>query len=152
MSYLIDASSLINFKHYYEEIFSSLWQSLEELVNNNELFSVREVFNEVSRQDDKVVEWCKKHKQIFLIPDEVELKLVSDILSKHKELIKKKNILSGSPDADPFLIAVARNRNYKLITEEKLTPNAHKIPNICMEMGVEFLSLKDFMIELGWKF
>lgn len=152
MSYLIDSSSLINFKYYYEEIFSSFWQSLEELIETNELFSVREVLNEISKQDDKVVDWSKKHKQIFLIPDEEELKLVSDILSKHKELIKKKNILSGEPDADPFLIAVAKNRNFKLITEEKYTPNAHKIPNVCEELEIKWITLKEFMIERGWNF
>jgi len=144
--------SLINLRHYYEEIFNSLWQSLDELVNNEKLFSVREVFNELSKQDDKVVDWSKKHKQIFLISNEEELKLVSEILIKHKELIKKKSILSGEPDADPFLIAVAKNRNFKLITEEKYTPNAHKIPNVCEEMGIKCITLKDFMIEQGWKF
>lgn len=152
MSYLIDSSSLINFKHYYEEIFSSFWQSLDKLIDNNELFSVKEVLNEISKQDDKVVDWCKKNKQIFLTPDEHELNIVSDILSKHKELIKKKNILSGEADADPFLIAVAKNRNYKLITEEKHTPNAHKIPNVCEELGIKCIALKEFMIEQGWKF
>ena len=73
-------------------------------------------------------------------------------MAKHKELVKNDSIAGGRPVADPFLIAKAKAKNSILITNETYTPNAHKIPNICDELHVRYMSLEQFMSNECWEF
>ncbi len=98
-------------------------------------------------------DWAKKQLDLFPKPDLKEQLLVQQILAKHKELIKESNRMSGTPVADPFVIARGVSLNIPVVTIEKLKPNAHNIPNICIEMGISYISgLIGLMEKEGWKF
>lgn len=152
MKYVIDSSVLIDMKHFYPRIFPSLWVKINELVKAKNLISVREAYNEIIERDDFLSEWAKENEQIFDNPSSEEYKTISDIMAKHKELVKNDSIRGGKPVADPFLIAKAFYHKSILITNESLTPNAHKIPNICKELDVNYMNLEKFMINEGWEF
>jgi len=150
--YVIDTGPLIDFKHYYDEIFVSLWDKFEELIKNGKIISSIEVYRELKKRDDDAAFIADRYKQIFLKPELEEQKYVREILQNHQELIRFKNIVGGAPVADPFLIAQAICNNATLITTEKLKPNAHNIPNICEEYGIKYLNLKEFFTLEKWKF
>lgn len=152
MKYVLDSSALIDLKHHYPEIFPSLWNKLSELAENGNIISVKEAYNEVSGRGDFISEWAEKYSTIFETPNQEEIEIVTGILSKHPELIKKESFSSGRPVADPFLIAKASVNNLILVTNETYIPNAHKIPNICAEYGVHYINLKGFMEKEEWKF
>jgi len=152
MKYLFDAGPLIGLKHYYSQVFKSLWSKFDNLVKNGSLISVSEVYNELIKSNDFISSWANKHKEIFHKPTAEEMILVTKILGKHKELIKKKNIVGGKPVADPFLIAKAKSENLILVTTEIYKTNAHSIPNICDELDVEYMNLQEFMLNENWEF
>jgi hypothetical protein len=152
MKYVIDSNILIDMKHFYPKVFPNLWIKMNELINNNEIISVKEALNELTARNDFISEWATSNEVIFKEPEKEEYQIIKEILAKHKELLRNEVIASGRAIADPFLIAKAKKENATLITNETLTPNAHKIPNICQEYEVSFFNLEDFMLNEGWQF
>ncbi len=152
VKYIFDSGPIIDFKHYYEDVFISLWDRFEELIKSGRIISSIEVYRELKQRDDDAAAIANKYKNIFHKPIIQEQQYVKEILSKHSELIRFKNIVGGAPVADPFIIAQAIVNNATLVTTEKFKPNAHNVPNICKEYGVNVLNLKDFFIKENWKF
>lgn len=152
MKYVFDSGPLIDLKHYYSGIFKSFWSRFDQLINDGTIISVREVYNEISGRNDFVSEWAKKNKSIFLTPDFEELTIVQDILAKHPELIKMRNLNNGKPVADPFVIAKAVKEGLIVVSTELYAPNAHKIPNICSEYRLKHFNFSNFLNNEGWIF
>ena len=104
--YVIDACALINASKNYnmtKKAFSHIWQAFNELVENGQLISSSEIFEEL--KDDDIVKWAKEHKDAFLpLSKEVQLK-TTEILQQFPQIIKIQT--KGSSNGDPFLIATA---------------------------------------------
>ena len=155
MIYVFDSNVLINlFKHFYRSRFPSLWQKFDEYVIAGQIISVREVFNEIKEQEDLLAEWAKRNRDIFLQPTPEELAFIAEIFKvKHFQmLVRTAERLEGKPVADPFVIAKAKIIQGCVVTDEKLKPNAAKIPNVCEHFGVAYLNLEGFMERENWTF
>jgi hypothetical protein len=152
MKYVIDSNILINMKHFYPEVFKSLWDKMNDLVTTNEMISVKEAYNEITARNDFITEWADIHKKIFSIPEAEEYATITEIMTRHKELVRNDSVSGGKAVADPFLIAKAKATNSILVTNETFIVNAHKIPNVCQEYNVKVMNLKEFMINEGWQF
>ena len=152
MKYVIDSSVIIDMKHYYPEIFLSLWSKFNVLVESKEIISVKEAFNEITGRDDFLSKWAEENEELFETPGSDEYKIISEIMKKHKELVRNESILSGKPVADPFLIAKAYSKKLILLTNETYIKNAHKIPNVCEEYDIKVMNLKKFMLNEKWEF
>jgi len=156
MKYVFDSDSLINlFRHYYPERFPTLWEKFNILVSEGELTSVRDVFKEIGSNEDSLGTWAKEQKTILFLESTVEeLKFVAEIFQvKHfQAMIRKKERLKGKPVADPFVIARAKIYNACVVTQEKKTKNAAKIPNVCDHFGIRWTNLEGFMKEENWTF
>ncbi len=156
MIYVFDTSSLSRLKHFFPAIFKTIWTGLDALVADGSLISTREVLNEIERgeADPHVNQWLKARKQIFTIPTADELRFVATIfqVAHFQALIGQKQSLTGTPVADPFVIACAKIRQGTVVTEERLKPNAAKIPNVCAHFGVPCINLEEFMQAQGWSF
>lgn len=59
--------------------------------------------------------------------------------------ISEKNMLYGNPVADAFLVAKAKTNQGTLVTSEKFSPNAAKIPNMCDEFNIDYIDFKTFL-------
>jgi len=156
MKYVFDSDSLINlFRHYYKERFPTLWGKFNTLVSEGELTSVREVFNEIGSSKDPLGTWAKEQKTIFFLESTVEeLKFVSEIfqVQHFQAMIRKQERLKGKPVADPFVIARAKISGACVVTQEKKTENAAKIPNVCDHFGIPCINLEGFMEKENWTF
>jgi hypothetical protein len=156
MKYVFDSGSLINlFRHYYPERFPTLWEKFNTLVSKGELTSVREVFNEIGSSEDPLGTWAKEQKNVLFLESTVEeLKFVAQIFQvKHfQAMIRKQERLKGKPVADPFVIARAKISGACVVTQEKKTENAAKIPNVCDYFGIRRTNLEGFMKEENWTF
>jgi len=156
MKYVFDSDSLINlFRHYYPERFPTLWEKFDALVSAGELISVREVFNEIGSGEDLLAFWAKEQKNIlFLESTPKELQFIGEIFQvRHfQAMIRKQEILKGKPVADPFVIARAKILSACVVTQEKNTENAAKIPNVCDHFGIPCKNLEKFMKEENWTF
>ena len=156
MKYVFDSDSLIDlFRHYYPERFPTLWEKFDILVSGEELISVREVFNEIGSSEDSLGIWAKEQKNILFLESTVEeLRFVAEIfqVQHFQAMIRKQERLKGKPVADPFVIARAKITGACVVTQEKSTENAAKIPNVCDHFGIPCINLEGFMKKESWTF
>lgn len=156
--YVFDSSSIRVLGNYYPDHFPSFWSQFEKAVDDGEIKSVREVYNELELQlpvtEKEIWKWLKEHKSMFALPDADETKFVGEIfrVSHFEALVGQRQRLKGSPVADPFLVASARCCEGCVVTEEGLKPNAAKIPNVCSHFKVQYTNVLGFLRQKGWKF
>ncbi len=134
MIYVFDTNSFRVLSNYYPDIFPTVWENINLLVNNSNLISVREVYKELERGSESfIIDWSKENKKIFFTPTQNEMVFVSQIFSvtHFQNLVTKKQRLKGTSVADPFIIAAAKVKKGCVVTEEVFKPNAAKIPNVC---------------------
>jgi hypothetical protein len=153
-SYCIDISAFIDlWRGYYpSDVFESLWKNLENLISAGFLFSPKEVLEELKKRDDELLKWAKKHKKIFINLDQQQLKYVKDIETRFPTFIDPNK---STPEADPFVIALAISQDLIVITsEKKASPGASrpKIPDVCSYYNLPCISLLEFFREQKWKF
>lgn len=94
---------------------------MELLINEKRLIAPKEVFFEITEQDDNLSSWAKKHKIIFRDPTESQIKLVKDLLEKFPALVKE----DRKYDADVWVIALALEMDEN--SKGTLFPNKHII-------------------------
>lgn len=154
--YVFDTNSFIVIGHYFPEQFPSFWARFDEYVVHGQIVSVREVFNELDGQGNKVhlLEWVRIHRDIFCIPNEDEMAFVNQIFAvpHFQYLVTQKQRLKGTPVADPFVIASAMVRKGCVVTEEDKKEHASRIPNICEHFGIDCTDVKGFMAMEGFRF
>lgn len=156
MIYVFDNSSFSTLKHFYPDVFLSVWSGLDDLYKAKQLISTREVWNELKNgnPDQHINRWLTPRKDLFQTPTAAEMQFVAEILKiKHfHALIGKRQILDGKPVADPFLIACAKIHEATLVTEEQYKAHAAKIPNVCEHFSIPCINLNEFMQQQGWSF
>lgn len=156
MIYVFDTSSLSKLKHYYPNVFKSIWAGLDTLVVSGQLISTREVWKELQlgSPHPHVQSWLTARKHLFAVPQADELMVVAQILAipHFQTLIGAKQQLNGTPVADPFVVALAKTQEGTVVTEEEFKPNASKIPNVCQHFEVSCKNLEEFMQLQGWTF
>lgn len=155
-TYVFDSGPLIDlFKHYYRERFPTLWTQFDELVRDGRITSTREVLNELSGRDDALSQWCKANKTIFVTPGSTETEAVRQIFKvpHFQTLIRSRDRMNRKPIADPFVIARAMCiEDACVVTTEKHTPNAAKVPNVCERFKIDCMDLEGFMERENWSF
>lgn len=154
MIYVFDSNTFIKiFNNYYREQFPSFWQKFDEYIAEEKIISVRTVKTELKDRGDSLSDFVNR-TNIFPIPSNYETNFVATIfqIQHFQHLISKKAILQGSEVADPYLIAKAKIENACVVTEEKLKPNAAKIPNICQKFDVSCVNFEEFMRSESWFF
>ena len=165
MIYVFDTSSIRSLQHFYQSVFKTIWDGLDGLVQQQNLISTREVWNELERQNisTEVLAWAKHNKRMFTTPNATELQFVAQIfqITHFQNLIGEQQRLKGTPVADPFIIACAKIKGGTVVTEEgwdhasstlSPKPNAAKIPNVCAHFNVPCIDLERFMQQQGWAF
>lgn len=156
MQYVFDTGPLIDiFNHYYPARFPSLWEKFDQLIAEQRLVSVREVYNEISDREDSLAKWAKEQKdRLFLPPSVEEFQFVADIfkIQHFQAMIRKKERLQGKPVADPFVIARAKIYNGQVVTTERYKENAAQVPNVCKHFSIPCVNLEDFMQQESWTF
>jgi len=154
MIYVLDTSSLIVLQHYFPDRFPTFWSNLEAAISAGEVVSVREVLKEFSSPKSWLMDWVKKHHDIFLTPGPEETAFVAKIfqVQHFQMLVTETQRLRGQPVADPFVIACASVKGGSVVTEETAKPNSAKIPIVCEHFGVACTNLEGFLSARGWQF
>ena len=146
--YVIDSSALFDLKNDYSPtVFKGVWEKFNKLCDDQIVISVREVYNEIKRGSDWLVEWAELHDKIFLEPATIEeFKLIGELQEKNPSWI---DIYSDKPAADPFVIACAKTKNLIVIQHELPHRN---LPKIAKELGITCLRLTEFFEKEKWEF
>ena len=156
MSYVFDTNAFSQLFHsYYRNRFPTLWEQFDELIENGDITSTREVAREID--GDRVValrEWSVNQRDLFPAPDAVEAGFVAQIFAvpHFLQIIERKKLLKGGLNADPFIIARAQATRGTVVTLEGEPRNGAKIPNICRHFRIPCVSLEGFMEEENWTF
>lgn len=149
--YTIDTCSLITgWRYYPPDIFSGLWEHLEELSSKGMLHSTEEVLVELKRNDDELLRWAKSQSGLFMpVDDGIQVEVLR-VLKDHPKLYDIEKNKSG---ADPFVIAHALQNGYTVVTEEKKSGNfgKPKIPDVCEHYGIRNINLINLLREQGLK-
>jgi hypothetical protein len=126
------------------------------MVESGVAISVREVHNEIKNfaRKDELETWAKNHPDFFRDPTPAELAFITQIYSVPHFLnsISQQKLLKGGPFADPFVIAKAHEEHGTVVTQERLMPNAAKIPNICDHFKIPCVNLQEFLKAQNWSF
>ena len=156
MIHVIDTNSLGVLKNYYPATFESLWAEIDGMVAAGELISAEEVREEAMRRTDSrhLLDWIQRNDSIFSPPTEDEMAVVAEIFGvpHFRQLVGMDELLRGGFVADPWLIARAKVLEGCVVTEERLKPNAAKIPNVCEHFGVRYCNVESLLASKGWRY
>jgi predicted nucleic acid-binding protein len=157
-SYVVDNNVLITLMAHHPKdkpAYQAIWDEIESLIKQKKIFSTMVVYEEMMRylgKDDRLKKWAISHKKRFFIsPDRETWQLAQGIAKKFPDLLDKKKLQTGEPDADPFLIALAKSEGTTIITQErKDLPN--RIPAVASHYNVRSIDLYEFFEERKLKF
>ena len=144
---------------YPFNIFLSLWEKLDTLIQSNRLISPQQVYEELKKWDDDVFWWVKQRRKLFRHPDEEQIAVAREILHRFPSLIDWQK---ETADADPFVIslAIVETRNLTLLSgkcsvvshEKPGSRTRAKIPDVCNHYAIEHLLIVEFFSKEDWKF
>jgi len=158
--YIIDSSSLMELnRHNPIDVFPTVWQRIESLINKGLLIAPKEVLYEIIDGDDQLTRWAKNQSGLFKDPTPKQIEILKDILKQYPSMVKE----DRKHDADSWVIALAiemASSSQKtltpikriVVTEEKLRGDKIKIPLVCQKYNIESIDILDMFRIEGWKF
>ena len=152
MTYSIDTSALLDYwvRMLRPSYAVTFWELMDNAIREGVLIASEEVFQEIERKEDELLEWVSERKDMFVpITDDVQANVV-EIMAQFPKLVDER---TGKSFADPFVIATAMVADATVVTgEDKGTPKRPRIPIVCEHFGVECIQSIDFIEKQGWKF
>ena len=154
--YVLDTNVISNLhKNFYRKRFVSLWEAFDQLVAEGKVTSTREVYHELQNgRPGADTEWAKANERLFATPDAKEGAFVGQIYSvaHFQANIERQKLFKGGRNADAFIVARAYAVGGTVVTMERLSANAVKVPNVCEHFKIPCLDLERFMESEGWEF
>ncbi|MCF6354106.1 MAG: DUF4411 family protein [Candidatus Polarisedimenticolaceae bacterium] len=152
--YSFDASSMIHAWDNYPPSnlhFNSLWDWVAEQIKNKNFSISKKALEEVAHKIPECGQWLNEHHiQVFALTPSV---LLTAQRIKTSLGIEEENYTNGVGENDLFIIAIAKETNTILISEEgkqnrlpKLKSN-YKIPAVCAmpEVNVQCISFIELL-------
>jgi hypothetical protein len=146
MAYLLDANVFIQAKnlHYGFDFCPAFWDWLIQKNNEQIVFSISAIYDELIRGNDTLSSWAKSHqKNFFLAPDNMTISkfpLVSTWATEQNyEQTAINEFLSVG---DYYLICHGLGHQMTIVTHERKNNSRKKIkiPDACHSLGVSFIS------------
>jgi len=150
-------------KSYPLDIAFSFWNKVKQLATERKIISIDKVKDELYDKNDALEAWCKANLPIDFFKDtSVVMAAYSQVIAwaTSKSNYYQPNALNeflAADEADAFLIAyaLADSSNRIVVTQEISEPNRKtkvKIPDACIALNVQFLSLIEMFRQLGETF
>lgn len=162
-TFLVDSNFFIQAHRaiYPLDVAFSFWNKVGELAKKGNIISIDKVKNEIYQNEDDLKVWCQNTLPNSFFKD------TSGVLSEYGSIATWANSMSHhykpaaiaefleADEADAWLVAYSLNQNIPLITYEKSEPNSKKkikIPDVCIQFGVNYLNTIDMFRHLGERF
>lgn len=151
MAYLLDTNVFIQAWNlgYKWDRCSEFWHWLVQKNEENIIYSIKEVLNEIKRKDDELARWVEGINGNFFI------EVNSNVESKLKDIdnwIKAQNYAGAAVDAlkkgaGSFLVAHALSvqDGFKVVTLEKRSNSKSKIPNVCDSFNIDCIMTDEML-------
>lgn len=151
MAYLLDANVFIQAKnlHYGFDFCPAFWDWLIRKNNEEIVFSIEAVYDELIRGNDDLSKWAKQlklnHNNFFLTPDELTVSKFPDVSkwANDPELDYKPTAISEFLSVgDYYLVCHGFGHKMTVVTHEIPSPSKKKIkiPDACKALGISFIS------------
>lgn len=159
--FLLDADILIaaHRRYYSFDICPGFWRAIREGHSAERVFSTRRVRKQLMDGGDGLATWVGEElPEDFFIDDETATvaarfaPMMAWVGGHHFHPAAKALFAS---DTDGWLVAAAKDRGWCVVTNETYQPEVKarvKIPNVCVEFGVEYIDTFDFLRELECRF
>jgi predicted nucleic acid-binding protein len=148
VTYLLDTNVLIDAKNRYYgfDICPGFWEWIDAANEQEKVYSVSRVFDEVCSGKDDLTEWAKSRRPLFLDPDgDVvdAMREVSEWVTGTDPPYQAAAIAEFLGVADYFLVSHAKAHGFVVVTAEVSSDTVKrvKIPNACKGVGVEYTDL-----------
>lgn len=155
MKYSFDTSSLSNpwRKTYPPDVFPKVWEFLSDTIENGIVVAHATVLKEVENHDNaEFLNWVKQRKGLKYPFDVSVDTLAKRIQNRYPKLVRP----TAKVGADPFVIALAKQHGFTVVSEETLSGKRSqiegKIPFVCQKYNVTHIDFLQFMREREWKF
>ncbi len=154
MKYCIDTSALLDawIRWYPNDLFPTLWERMDCLIEENRLVSSEEVLRELERKEgDALHRWAKDRSHVFLPLNEPTQACALQIMHDHPRLVDAR---TGKSFADPWVIATARVNGCTVVTGEGATGTLRrpKIPDVCRTMRIHCVGFIELIRREKWRF
>lgn len=152
--YSVDTSALIDgLERYYRPAsFPSLWQRIDDLIDEGRFVCTEEVLDEAKRRDLPAKKWCVERRDRVIVATDAAVAVEAQtLLGRYPQMTKS---LKGRNRADPFVIVVAKMRGATVVTGEGQdgSETRPKIPWVCRQLKIPCIRLADLIAQEGWAF
>lgn len=151
MIYCIDTSAMIDAGHRYypSDLFPAFWEKMDGLALDGRLKAPPMLLEELEKRDEEWRQWVyQREAQIVVPPDAPFLANMKNVVHAYTQLGADPETLTG----DPFFIALSLTEGMTLLTSERPNKGKVKIPIVCNAIGVQTITLLNFMRQEGWRF
>jgi len=158
MLYLLDANTLINphDTYYGMDCVPEFWSWMEFQARKNIYRIPPMIYQEIQPKSEEFRQWLYRNKRILILKEDENYALIRNVISEGYGN-KITDVQLKRIGADPFLIASALedSQGRCVVTNEvsKLTAKGakRKIPDICDQLNVKWISMVDFIKVHGFK-
>ncbi|TET57905.1 MAG: DUF4411 family protein [Promethearchaeota archaeon] len=131
--------------YYPPDRFKKLYNDLEDLINRGIILSTFPVKIELKKQRDKIFDFFNRFQKLFIEPQKEEQGIVERLVN-HPDLPNWGAGDSEKHYADPYIVALAKVYNLKVVTYESGRGH-NKICRACEVLNVECWKFIDFLRE-----
>lgn len=118
------------------------------MLDRGQIFLPEEVLVELAEKTDAVYNFFRENNRWVVDLDLDQIQGARYIINKYPNMV---NVHTSKNSADPFVVALAKIRGSKVITEEQVkTEDQLKLPNVCRWNGIQAISFLEFLDEQGW--
>lgn len=146
MAYLLDANVFIQAKNlqYGFDFCPAFWDWLVQAHAAGNVRSVRQVGDELEAGADELADWAETQGDGFFVPTDAAVLAAAPAVSGWtlQQGFEPAAVSTFLQVADFWLVSAALAGHHVVVTHEIASPTLRriKIPNVCVGLGVEFVS------------
>ena len=152
LEYIVDTSVLVNIRDVHHDS-AEIWLHFTNAIVNGRVRTIRQVWDELESRFNEIAIRLKGYKRQFVLPDDVTYTagVVAEVRDLNRNHSNLWNPVGGRNPADPFLIAVAKDLNAIVVTDEKRQGSGfqRRIPYVCTRRNVGCTDRLDFLRNIG---
>ena len=155
--YSIDTSAILDawIRYYPHDTFPSFWSRFKDLGSSQVGVATELVEHELSKKDDGCLKWFKENNlNVFFVGLTESVQNVVTEMMRNPNYQRLVEDRKGTFGADPFVIALAKVEDLTVVTGERASNNLTKpkIPDVCMDMGIQCINILELMRRERWQF